>query len=124
MPPGPVRPRAARNRWIDLPPTLLAALAVANAAALAQGSAGDAPGAGPSEPGDATGAVAILVIGGAVLLALLVAVAAKAGRPTGTAPPRAATESADPWREAGRRHHVPPGEGRGEDGEADDGAFG
>jgi hypothetical protein len=53
--------------------------------------------------------VAVLLVGGGVLVALLIAVAARAGRPSTTT--RATTpahDSADPWVEAGRRQKTPP----------------
>jgi len=52
--------------------------------------------------------VGILLVGGAVLVALLVAVAARAGRPASTRrPTSASTDLPDPWVEAGRRQGTP-----------------
>ena len=53
-------------------------------------------------------AVAVLLIGGGVLVALLIAVAARAGRPSGTASIRSDAATPDPWVEAGRRQETPP----------------
>jgi len=54
-------------------------------------------------------AVAVLLIGGGVLVALLIAVAARAGRrSTITRATTPAHDSADPWVEAGRRQETPP----------------
>lgn len=70
-----------------------------------EASAGAAGGA--SAEGGLSIAVAMLIVGGAVLVALLVALVARAGRPAAPPTRRAETPSTDPWREAGRRHDVP-----------------
>ncbi|MHC4832969.1 MAG: hypothetical protein ACYTFH_03545 [Planctomycetota bacterium] len=67
-------------------------------------------GAGAAADGSGFGlAVAVLLVGGGVLVALLIAVAARAGRrSTITRATTPAHDSADPWVEAGRRQETPP----------------
>jgi len=66
-------------------------------------------GAGSAADGSGFGlAVAVLLIGGGVLVALLIAVAARAGRPSGAASTRSDAATPDPWVEAGRRQETPP----------------
>ncbi|MGA1393622.1 MAG: hypothetical protein ACO38W_10745 [Phycisphaerales bacterium] len=119
--------RRSIPRWPSacLPGFALAAAAQAAAAAASPTGSAAAPAAAPAAT-DSSGIgldLAVLVVGGTVLTALLVYLIGRAirGSAGSISPGMRATSrreaSTDAWREAGRRHPVPPRESESTDGD-------